>query len=114
MQFLLPENRRAWAAWNAYIPANRDAPCSVSYWMNDLQSIESSEPLIVSLNRTAQIDPTKILRRMNYRHPVQTQASANARRRKAEIQGQRGTWFAGAYWGLRSAHEIASALGVAW
>ena len=118
---VLPENRKAWAAWNAYIPANRDAPCSVSYWMNALQSIESSEPLIVSLNRTAHIDPSKILRRMNYRHPVQTRASANARQRKAEIQGQRSTWFAGAYWGfgfhedgLRSAHEIASALGVAW
>ncbi len=118
---VLPENRKAWAAWNAYIPADRDAPCSVSYWMNDLQAIESTEPLIVSLNRTSQIDPSKILRRMNYRHPVQTQASASARQRKAEIQGQRGTWFAGAYWGfgfhedgLRSAHEIATALGVEW
>lgn len=118
---VLPENRKAWAAWNAYIPAERHAPCSVSYWMNDLQSIQSSEPLIVSLNRTAQIDPAKILLRMNYRHPVQTQAAASARRRKAEIQGQRGTWFAGAYWGfgfhedgLRSAHEVATALGVEW
>lgn len=118
---VLPENRKAWAAWNAHIPVDREAPCSVSYWMNALQSIESSEPLIVSLNRTPQIDPSKILRHLNYRHPVQTQASASARGRKAEIQGQRGTWFAGAYWGfgfhedgLRSAHEIATALGVEW
>ncbi len=118
---VLPENRKAWAAWNAFIPADRDAPCSVSYWMNALQSIESSEPLIVSLNRTQQIDPAKILSRMNYRHPVQTLASANARRRKAEIQGQSRTWFAGAYWGygfhedgLRSATEVAQALGVEW
>ena len=118
---VLPENRRAWAAWNAHIPVDREAPCSVSYWMNALQSIESSEPLIVSLNRTSQIDPAKILRHINYRHPLQTLASARARRRKAEIQGQSGTWFAGAYWGfgfhedgLRSAHEIATALGVEW
>ncbi len=118
---VLPENRKAWAAWNAHIPVDREAPCSVSYWMNALQSIESSEPLIVSLNRTPQIDPSKILRHLNYRHPVQTQASASARGRKAEIQGQSGTWFAGAYWGfgfhedgLRSAHEIATALGVEW
>ena len=118
---VLPENRKAWAAWNAHIPVDRDAPCSVSYWMNELQSIESSEPLIVSLNGTPQIDPSKILRHLNYRHPVQTQASARARGRKAEIQGQGATWFAGAYWGfgfhedgLRSAHEIATALGVEW
>lgn len=118
---ILPERRKAWAAWNAYIPADRDAPCSVSYWMNALQSIESSEPLIVSLNRTHQIDPEKILRRMSYRHPVQTQASASARRRKSEIQGKSRTWFAGAYWGfgfhedgLRSALNVAEALGVEW
>ncbi|HET9034344.1 MAG TPA: FAD-dependent oxidoreductase [Dokdonella sp.] len=118
---ILPGNRRAWAAWNAYIPADRDAACSVSYWMNALQSIESSEPLIVSLNRTDQIDPAKILRRRSYRHPVQTQASASARRRKSEIQGRSNTWFAGAYWGfgfhedgLRSAFEVAKALGVEW
>jgi len=115
---VLPVHRRAWAAWNAYIPADHDAPCSVSYWMNSLQSIESSEPLIVSLNRSQQISPERILRRMTYRHPVQTLASATARRRKTEIQGKRGIWFAGAYWGygfhedgLRSAIEIADALG---
>ncbi len=116
---VLPENRKAWAAWNAYIPADRHAACSVSYWMNALQSIESSEPLIVSLNRSHQIDPAKILHRTTYRHPVQTQASAIARQRKALIQGQSRTWYAGAYWGfgfhedgLRSAYEIAQALGV--
>ena len=118
---MLPRNPRAWAAWNAHIPADRDAPCSVSYWMNALQSIESSEPLIVSLNRTHEIEPARILRRLAYRHPVQTAASTQARKRKAEIQGRSGTWFAGACWGfgfhedgLRSAHEIAHALGVEW
>jgi predicted NAD/FAD-binding protein len=118
---VLPKNRRAWAAWNAHVPADRDAPCTVSYWMNALQSIEASEPLIVTLNRTHDIDPAKILRRMRYRHPAQTKASAIAQLRKAEIQGAFTTWFAGAYWGygfhedgLRSAAEVAHALGVDW
>ncbi|SFN13220.1 NAD(P)/FAD-dependent oxidoreductase [Dokdonella immobilis] len=118
---LLPRNRRAWAAWNAHIPADRDAPCTVSYWMNALQSIESSEALIVSLNRSTEIDPIRVLCRRHYRHPVQTPASAAARQRKAEIQGRSGTWFAGAYWGfgfhedgMRSAVEVANALGAEW
>lgn len=118
---ILPGNRNAWAAWNAHIPADRAAPCTVSYWMNALQGFDSSEPLIVSLNRTRQIAPEKILRRMSYRHPVQTVDAARARRRKAEIQGKSGTWFAGAYWGfgfhedgLRSADQIARAFGVEW
>jgi uncharacterized protein len=118
---VLPKRRRAWAAWNAWIPADRDAPCTVSYWMNALQSIECSEALIVSLNRGDEIDPARILQRRSYRHPLQNQAAARARRRKAEIQGKSGIWFAGAYWGfgfhedgLRSAHEVARSLGVNW
>lgn len=116
---VMPENRRAWAAWNAHVPADRNAPCTVSYWMNALQSIDASESLVVSLNRTDDIDPKKILRRMRYRHPVQTLASAEAQQHKAAIQGISGIWFAGAYWGfgfhedgLRSAVEIAHAFGI--
>ncbi|KAB7763842.1 NAD(P)/FAD-dependent oxidoreductase [Xanthomonas maliensis] len=118
---MLPHDRRAWAAWNAHVPADPQAPCTVSYWMNALQSIESSQPLIVSLNRSQEIDPAKILRRMRYRHPVQDAAAVAAQGRKAQIQGRQRTWFAGAAWGygfhedgLRSGVDVARALGVAW
>jgi len=118
---VLPRNRRAWAAWNAHVPADPDAPCTVSYWMNALQSIVSPQPFIVSLNRSDDIDPAKVLRRMRYRHPLQTHAAVAAQARKGEIQGQRGTWFAGAGWGfgfhedgLRSAVDVAAGLGVPW
>ena len=115
---LLPRQRKAWAAWNAYVPAAPGEACTVSYCMNLLQGIRSPEPYIVTLNRTGAIDPSKILRRMSYHHPVYTAASVAAQRRKPEIQGQRRTWFAGAYWGwgfhedgMRSAVEVARALG---
>lgn len=118
---LLPRNRKAWAAWNAFIPREPGAACTVSYCMNLLQGIESPEPFVVTLNRSDAIDPAKMLRRMRYQHPVYSHASVAAQARKAEIQGQRRTWFAGAYWGwgfhedgMRSAVEVAAALGVAW
>lgn len=118
---LLPRDRRAWAAWNAFIPAAPDAACTVSYCMNLLQSVDSPEPFVVSLNRTHDIDPARVLARRHYRHPVYCQASVAAQRRRTEINGQRRTWFAGAYWGwgfhedgLRSAVGVANALGVAW
>lgn len=115
---VLPRNRKAWAAWNAYIPGQPDAACTVSYCMNLLQGIESRDPFVVTLNRTDAIDPAKVLRKMSYHHPVYTAASVAAQARKPEIQGQRNTWFAGAYWGwgfhedgMRSAVEVARALG---
>jgi hypothetical protein len=114
---LLPIDRKAWAAWNAFVPAAPKEVCTVSYCMNLLQGLTSREPLIVTLNRSSAIDPAKLLRCMRYRHPVYTQASVAAQSRRAEIQGIRGTWFAGAYWGwgfhedgIRSAVEVCAAL----
>jgi len=118
---LLPTRRRAWAAWNALVPRDPSDQCTVSYCMNLLQSLDAPQPLIVTLNRTAEIAPEKILRRMTYHHPVYSPASVAAQQRKAEIQGAQRTWFAGAYWGwgfhedgMRSAVEVARALGARW
>lgn len=118
---LLPRRRKAWAAWNAFIPSDPRDACSVSYCMNLLQGIDSPEPFVVTLNRTDAIDPRRILRRMRYHHPVYNHASVAAQARKPEIQGRRHTWFAGAYWGwgfhedgMRSAVEVAAALGSRW
>jgi predicted NAD/FAD-binding protein len=89
--------------------------------MNLLQSLDSAEPFCVSLNSSHRIDPARVLRRMRYEHPVYDHTSASARARKCEIQGQRNTWYAGAYWGfgfhedgLRSANDVAHALGIHW
>jgi len=118
---VLPRQRKAWAAWNAWLPRDPGSACTVSYCMNLLQRIQSPQPFIVTLNRSKDIDPAKVLARVRYEHPVYTQASVRAQKRKAEIQGQRGTWFAGAYWGwgfhedgMRSAVEVATGLGVPW
>jgi uncharacterized protein len=118
---LLPRDRRAWAAWNALVPREPGDACTVSYCMNILQSLDTPQPLVVTLNRTAAIDPARILRRMTYHHPVHTQASAGAQRRRAEIDGVNRTWFCGAWWGygfhedgMRSGVEVAAALGTRW
>ncbi|MGN6151442.1 MAG: NAD(P)/FAD-dependent oxidoreductase [Lysobacteraceae bacterium] len=118
---LLPRRRKAWAAWNAFVPRDPGDVCTVSYCMNLLQGLDAPEPLVVTLNRTDAIDPDRVLRRMRYHHPVYTHASVAAQTRKAEIQGGRRTWFAGAYWGwgfhedgMRSAVEVAAGLGVRW
>lgn len=118
---ILPKNKKAWAAWNAYIPSSKSDACTVSYCMNILQSLQSKEPFVVTLNRTADIAPEKIIAKMQYQHPVFTKASVNAKTRRQEINGKNNTWYAGAYWGfgfhedgLRSGVEVARALGIDW
>ena len=117
----LPRDRRAWAAWNAIVPAGDDSACTVSYCMNLLQSLDAPVPFVVTLNRTAAIDPGRVLARMTYHHPVYTHESVAAQARKAQIDGVDRTWYAGAYWGwgfhedgMRSAVGVARALGVEW
>lgn len=118
---LLPRRRKAWAAWNALVPRAAEDVCTVSYCMNLLQGLQSPEPFVVTLNRSEAIDPAKVLRRMQYQHPVYSALSVAAQRRKDRIQGRNHTWFAGAYWGwgfhedgMRSAVDVATGLGVRW
>lgn len=118
---LLPRNPKAWAAWNAFVPADPGAECSVSYCMNLLQGLDSPEPFVVTLNRSAAIDPSKVLARMVYHHPVYTHASVAAQARREELNGRRNTWFAGAWWGfgfhedgMRAGVEAAAGLGAGW
>ena len=118
---LLPRRRKAWAAWNVHVPAQPGDACTVSYCMNLLQGFDAPAPVVVTLNRSDAIDPDTVLRRMRYEHPVYTHASVAAQARREEIQGTRRTWYAGAYWGwgfhedgMRSAVDVARALGVRW
>ncbi|AXK71180.1 FAD-dependent oxidoreductase [Lysobacter sp. TY2-98] len=118
---LLPRRRKAWAAWNAHVDADPAQPCTVSYCMNLLQGLPVRTPLVVTLNRDDAIDPRRVLKRVAYSHPVFTTAAVAAQARRHEIQGRRHTWFAGAYWGwgfhedgVRSAVDVAEALGAPW
>ena len=95
---LLPKQRRTWAAWNYLRRQNDNQRVSVTYNMNILQGIEATDTFCVTLNDTRNIDPGKIIRRMQYDHPVYTTAGIAAQQRHREINGQRRTWYCGAYW----------------
>jgi predicted NAD/FAD-binding protein len=66
--------------------------------MNNLQSIRSSTNFCVTLNRTRAIDPSKVIRRIAYAHPVFTREGVAAQGRHAEISGVNRTHYCGAYW----------------
>ncbi len=57
--------------------------------MNRLQSLVSSERYLVTLNRTEAIDPDKVIRRIDYAHPVFTREGIAAQDRWARDQRRR-------------------------
>jgi uncharacterized protein len=117
---MLPRRRRAWASWNYHLLDDPQPRATVTYHMNRLQSLRSEREFCVTLNRTEAIDPSQILRRIDYAHPVYTPAGVAAQARVAEISGRNRTHFCGAYWGwgfhedgVVSAERVAARLGVA-
>jgi predicted NAD/FAD-binding protein len=95
---MLPRARLARAAWN-YHALDRDQDrVAITYDMNILQTLESPQPLLVTLNRNADLDPKRILRTETFHHPVYTPAAVVAQSRRREISGHNRTSFCGAYW----------------
>ena len=57
--------------------------------MNRLQTLDSPEQFCVTLNRTEQIDPQRVVGRWTYDHPVFTREGVAAQARHGEISGVR-------------------------
>lgn len=118
---LMPKRRNAWASWN-FLRWTREGSTvndvAVTYWMNRLQGIADDKPLFVSLNPPFAPDPALTFGRYMCEHPQYNAKAFAAQKRLGEIQGQRHTWFAGAWTGygfhedgLRSGLAVAEALG---
>ncbi len=114
---VLPSRRKAWAAWNyerASDEGQESARVCLHYLLNKLQPLPFEQAVVVSLNPTKPIDPTKIIASIDYAHPVFDLAAIDAQQHLPEIQGQQHTWFAGAWMGY-GFHEdgLKAGLGVA-
>ncbi len=114
---LMPRRRAAWASWNYHLSDESTGRTTVTYHMNRLQSLDADREFLVTLNRSADIDPTQVIRRFAYSHPVYTREAVAAQRRWEEVSRGR-THYCGAYWrwgfhedGVWSALRACEALG---
>ncbi len=120
---LMPREKRAWAAWNYFARASEPSKdpvidgeprVSVTYWLNKLQPLPFSSDVFVTLNPLSEPRPEQVLKVLPYEHPVLDQGAIAAQHALKALQGERGTWFAGAWLGY-GFHEdgLASGLAVA-
>lgn len=109
----MPKSKKAWASW-VYLSKKKENKVSLSYWMNNLQNIEHSRPLFVTLNPIDQIDKKDIFGKYEYEHPIFDQETIKAQENLDKIQGKRNIWFCGA-WTKYGFHEdgLNSAINVA-
>ncbi len=117
---VMPSARRIWSSWNVMDHELDDGhrPVAVTYWMNRLQNLPTSQDIFVTLNPGGRVSPDHIIDVWDAMHPqfdLDTQAAQAA---MGTIQGRDGIWFAGAHLGhgfhedgLQSGLTVAAALG---
>jgi len=122
---MLPRRRCVRASWNYELSGCQPdhAAVRISYHMNRLQDLRTSQDYIVTLGGEGEggtVDPRWVLDRMDYAHPVYTPASVAAQHRLPELNTGI-TAFAGAYhgWGFhedgaRAGAVAARSLGGTW
>jgi predicted NAD/FAD-binding protein len=112
----MPKRRRCWAAWNYRVDANPAGPSAPTthYWMNRLQGVSRDVNYFVSLNCHDRVQPSKVLRRIEYEHPLFTLGAIAAQKELPglnRLSPTQTTWFAGA-WQKYGFHEDGFASGL--
>lgn len=115
---LMPRRRAVWSSWNYLADRRRPDALCVTYWMNRLQGIDDGTPLFLTLNPIEPPRPERVLHTEVYEHPIFDAAAIRTQAALWSLQGQRRTWFCGAYFGagfhedgLQAGLAVAEALG---
>lgn len=96
---LLPDNPRARAAWNYRVHRSGRDQATLTYFMNPLQGLDCTTPLLVTLNSPDSIRDSKVRAEFEYSHPLYDAGALDAQRRGAELALDLNTAYCGAYWG---------------
>jgi len=97
---VMPKTRRAWASWNYRVDSRRPSGASTVYWMNRLQSLGSQRQYFVSINDPGVVDQAKVLKEIQYHHPLFDAAAVRAQMELPglnRISSEQTVYFCGSY-----------------
>jgi predicted NAD/FAD-binding protein len=95
---VMPKTKLAWSSWNYRMSNRKGTHASTHYWMNSLQGLHTRAQYFVSLNAEDQIDPAKILLKLNYTHPLFSLEAIAAQSELYKLNQQKGgIYYSGSY-----------------
>ncbi|MBA1337593.1 MAG: putative NAD/FAD-binding protein/Phytoene dehydrogenase-related protein [Pelagibacterales bacterium] len=110
---LMPQKKATWSSWNSILDKNDIDKNCVTYWLNKLQNLKTSNNYFLTLNPIYQIDDKKIIKKIEFSHPFYDLQSLKSQNSLKELQGINNSWFCGSYFGhgfhedgLKSALDI--------
>jgi predicted NAD/FAD-binding protein len=95
---LMPKRKTAWSSWNSISKNDLSSTC-VTYWLNNLQNLETKEDYYLTLNPIHKVKPEKIIKKINFTHPYLNSKTSVLQKDLYKLQGKKRTWFCGSYFG---------------
>jgi predicted NAD/FAD-binding protein len=111
---IMPKAKLAWSSWNYRIQnQNGKLLPSTIYWMNRLQHCSDKKNYFVSINPHDNIDPKKIIKEIDYEHPLFDVPAIRAQEELYKLNAEGPVYFCGSYFKY-GFHEdaFASAVGL--
>ena len=95
---LMPKKKLAWSSWNYRVEEkNGELVPSTIYWMNQLQQVSDQQDYFVSINPSEQLDPEKIIKEINYEHPLFDVPAMQAQQELHLLNQTGPVYFCGSY-----------------
>ena len=93
---LMPQDRAKWSSWNSVKKGNDQY---VTYWMNNLQKLDTNENIFVTLGIFNISNSNNIFRAKKYDHIVYKKRTIIGQEKIENLQGKNRLFYAGAYLG---------------
>ncbi len=104
---IMPNIKKVWSSWNYLMqemPTSKafsrgqNIATSTIYWMNRLQNVSDKKNYFVSINDPGNIQPEKIIKTIEYEHPLFDLDAVRAQKLLPELNKTKGkVFFAGSY-----------------
>ena len=93
---LMPKNLSKWSSWNS---VSKGDDQYVTYWMNNLQNLDTTENIFVTLGKFDIPESKNIFRAKKYEHIIYKSKTLTGQKKIKKLQGKNRVFYAGAYLG---------------
>lgn len=94
----MPEAKLAWSSWNYRVEKQGEKLLpSTIYWMNNLQGVSKKTNYFVSINPTATLNPNKIVKEIDYYHPLFDVPAMQAQEQLTHLNETGPLYYCGSY-----------------
>jgi predicted NAD/FAD-binding protein len=96
---VMPNNKKAWCAWNSSMDSANNEKTAVTYWINQLQNLKIDRDIFLTINPFKEILNDKIFKKVSFTHPYYDTDALNNQSNLHKIQNQKHILFCGSYFG---------------